>query len=140
MTAGELRGRARLAFRTFPIRGHEGSTEAGLAFAAAARLGRFWEFALLAYARFDGFSAASQPEWAAEAGLDREAFTALLANAEVREALVASKKEGLANGVEETPTVFVNGRRWVGELDAAELASAIEEEAERAGGVLCAGR
>ena len=47
--AGRLEGRVRLVFRTFPIRGHEGSTEGGLAFAAAAEWGRFWEFVLLAY-------------------------------------------------------------------------------------------
>jgi protein-disulfide isomerase len=140
VTGGALRGSARLAFRTFPIRGHEGSTDAGLAFVAAAAMGHFWEFALHAYSRFDEFAPAAQPQWAAAIGLDPGAFAARQADPTTREALVESKKEGLANGVEETPTVFINGRRWVGDLDAAELVDAIEEEAARVRGELCTAR
>jgi protein-disulfide isomerase len=137
---GELRGEARLIFRTFPIRGHEHSTEAGLAFVSAAALGRFWQFALLAYSRFDSFSVDAQRQWAVEAGLDPEEFAARVADPATREALVASKKEGLVNGVEETPTIFINGRRWVGDLEEAELVDAIHEESARVRGTLCATR
>jgi protein-disulfide isomerase len=131
---GRLKGLARLGFRTFPIRGHEGSTEAGLAFVAAARMGRFWDFALLAYRRFDDFSPGKEREWATEAGLDPAAFVELLGQPATREELVASKKEGIVNGVEETPTLFLNGRRWAGDLSLPEVVDAIEEEAERVRG------
>jgi protein-disulfide isomerase len=131
VTGGPLAGEVRLAFRIFPIRGHEGSTEAGLAFAAAAELDAFWPFLLHAYRHFDDFAPGLQPAWAEAVGLDRAAFEALTADPATREALVASKKEGLVNGVEETPTFFVNGRRWVGDLTADELLDAFEEEAER---------
>jgi len=135
ITAGALRGKVRLAFRPFPIRGHEGSTEAGLGFVAAHRLGRFWPFALHAYRHFDKFSPEVQAAWAEEVGMDREAFAVLLADPATREALVASKREGIANGVEETPTFFIDGRRWVGDLDLAELVDALEEEEERMRGM-----
>lgn len=131
---GGLRGKVRLVFRTFPIRGHEGSTEGGLAFVAAAEMGRFWELLLLAYGRFDEFSPDRLLEWAAEAGLDREAFAARLGDPATREKLVASKKEGVVNRVEETPTVFINGRRWVGDLSIGEILDAVEEELDRVGG------
>jgi protein-disulfide isomerase len=130
---GRLKGIARLGFRTFPIRGHEGSTEAGLAFAAAARMGRLWDYALAAYARFDE-TPAGRSGWAREAGLDPAAFTALLEEPATREALVASKKEGIVNGVEETPTLFLNGRRWASDLTLPEVVDAVEEEAERVRG------
>lgn len=131
---GRLKGVARLAFRTFPIKGHEGSTEGGLAFTAATRMGRFWEFALLAYGRFEQFSPQAQTGWAREAGLDPEAFARTMADPATRDMLVAIKKEGLVNGVEETPTLFINGRRWSGDLSLAEVVDAIEEEAERVRG------
>jgi protein-disulfide isomerase len=131
---GVLKDHARLAFRIFPIRGHEGSTEAGLGFAAAAAMGRFWPFMLYAFAHFDEWSAERQLEWAAAVGLDRDDFSEHLRDPTTRETLVTSKKEGLVNGVEETPTVFLNGRRWVGDLTIEELVSAIEEEAERVRG------
>jgi protein-disulfide isomerase len=138
VAGGSLQGLAKLVFRTFPIRGHEGSTEAGLALVAAHSGGRFWEYLLHAYSRFDAFSPAEQRQWAAAVGLDPATFAAGIDDPATREALVAIKKEGLANGVAETPTVFLNGRRWVGDLELAELMDAVEEEAARVRGTLCA--
>jgi protein-disulfide isomerase len=134
VTAGSLQADARLVFRTFPIRGHEHSTEAGLAFAAAETMGKFWEFLLYAYGHFQTFSVEAQPDWAAAVGLDPAMFSARMAEPATREALVASKKEGLINGVEETPTLFINGRRWVGDLEIEEVIDAVEEEAARVRG------
>jgi uncharacterized membrane protein YphA (DoxX/SURF4 family) len=139
ITAGSLHGEIRLAFRVFPIRGHEGSTAAGLGFAAAADMGAFWPFMLHAYQHFDDFTPDRQVEWAAEVGLDRDEFEKRMADPATREALVASKKEGLANGVEETPTLFINGRRWVGDLDIAEVLDALEEEVARVKGKIWLG-
>lgn len=129
-----LAGDVRLAFRIFPIRGHEGSTPAGLGFAAASEMGALWPFMLEAYDNFDEFSPQIQLEWAEAVGLDRGDFEVRVADSATRELLVESKKEGLVNGVEETPTLFINGRRWVGDLDAAELVDALAEEAERVKG------
>lgn len=133
---GVLKGEARLAFRVFPIRGHEGSTNAGLGFTAAAAMGAFWPFMLEAYRSFDQYSEEQQMEWAAKVGLDGNDFEARLRDPATRELLVESKKEGLANGVEETPTLFLNGRLWVGDLEVDQLVDAIQEEAERVRGDL----
>ncbi len=134
ITIGALHDEVRLVFRTFPIRGHEGSTTAGLGFVAAADMNTFWPFMLHAYDHFDAYSAEQQIEWSVAVGLDREAFETRVADSVTRDALVVCKKEGLVNGVEETPTIFVNGRRWVGDLDTTEVVDAIEEEAARARG------
>ncbi len=134
---GKLKEDVRLVFRVFPIRGHEGSTEAGLGFAAAAEMDGFWPFMLQAYRHFDDYSAENQVEWAAAAGLDQRDFITRLQDPATREYLVASKKEGLVNGVEETPTLFLNGRRWVGDLAIEPLVDAIEEETARVRGNLC---
>jgi protein-disulfide isomerase len=131
---GALNGDVRLAFRVFPIRGHEGSTDAGLGFAAAAETDGFWLYMLHAYRHFDDYSAERQVEWAGEVGLDHDDFSSRLRDPATREALVESKKEGLANGVEETPTLFLNGRQWVGDLAIEPLVDAIQEEAERVRG------
>jgi protein-disulfide isomerase len=95
-------------------------------------MGRFWDFALLSY-RFAEFSQ-KQREWAREAGLDPGLFVIRMDEPATRDELVASKKEGIVNGVEETPTLFINGRRWVGDLTLPEVVDAIEEEAERVRG------
>jgi protein-disulfide isomerase len=134
---GELKDDVRLVFRVFPIRGHDNSTEAGLGFAAAAEMGKFWPFMLQAYSHFDDYSEENQMDWAAEVDLDRGAFATRLQDPGTREYLVASKKEGLVNGVEETPTLFLNGRQWVGDLAIEPLVDAIEEETARVRGTLC---
>ncbi len=63
-------------------------------------------------------------------GLKREAFKTLV-DSLISEALVANKKEDLVNGAEETPTIFFNGRRWVGDFESAEIVDALEEEVSR---------
>ncbi|MCD4748629.1 MAG: DsbA family protein [Thermoanaerobaculales bacterium] len=131
---GQLNDEVRLAFRTFPIRGHKGSTTAGLGFVAAAEMNTFWPFMLHAYDHFDEYSPERQVEWAEEIGFERDAFETRVSDPATRDALVVRKKEGLVNGVKETPTVFINGRRWVGDLETAELLDAIEEEAARVKG------
>lgn len=44
-----------------------------------------------------------------------------------------SKKEGLRNEVNETPTFFINDRKYVGDLELEELVDVLEEEYERVG-------
>ncbi len=128
---GPLKGKVRLHYKLFPIKGHEGSTEAGLAALAAHGQGGFWGFVDLAYGRFDDFSIDGLSAWATEAGLDGSAWEAARSDAATREALVASKREGMANGVDATPTFFISGRRYHGELELEQLVDVLLEEHER---------
>lgn len=113
VTEGELRDKARLAFRPFPIRDHPGSSEGGLALIAAARAGAFWPLVLRLYERYDSFCPQRLPEWAAELGLDALAFEREMASPSAGEELVAAKQEGIRNKVEATPTIFIDGRKYV---------------------------
>lgn len=131
ITKGALRGKVKLVFKPFPIRNHAGSKEAGLAFVAAARLGKFWPFALHAYQNFSSFSVAGLGGWARAVGLDQARFAQLLAEGETRKRLIAAKKEGLRNKVKATPTFFIDGQRYEGELELAELLDVLGEAAER---------
>jgi len=125
---GRLSGKARLLVKPFTVKSHEHSAEANIALAAALRLGRGWEFLRVAFLHFDAFRVDALPLWAVEAGLDRERF--LSAQAEAREIVVNVKKEGLRIGVEATPTLFLNGRRYAGDLDVDAIVDCVEEEAE----------
>lgn len=127
VSEGPLHDRVRFVFRIFPIRGHEGSTPAGLAFQAAAEMDAFWPYMFESFRRFDDWSQEAQIQWAVAAGLELEVFEKRMADPATRAALVAGKKEGLVNGVEATPTIFINGRRWVGDLETAELLDVLEE-------------
>ncbi len=131
VTSGGLKGKVSLYFRSFPIRGHAGSKEGGLAFVAAKKLGKGWPFILKLYAEFKSFSADKLPGWAAAVGLDRAAFVKQMKNKANVKLLVAAKKEGLRNKVKATPTLFINGRKYHGDLDPETLLDVLDEEADR---------
>ena len=128
---GPLAGKALLYFKLFPIKGHEGSTESGLAAVAALQQGRFWEFMDVGYRRFDRFSVDALPSWAIDVGLDTSTYERSIADPESRDFLVQSKREGMANGVDATPTFFISGRRYHAELELNQLIDVLLEEHAR---------
>lgn len=65
--------------------------------------------------------------YAADAGLDADAFKACLASPDAQKAVAANRAEGVALGISSTPTVYVNGRPLVGG-DAATLEQYIDYE------------
>lgn len=131
VTTGALAGKARLYVRIFPIRGHPGATDAALLWQAAAAQGRLWPYLLAAYGDFPDDTAAAAERWARAAGLEAQRLAAEAAHEATREAVVAAKKEGIVNGVTETPTLFLNGVRYVGELDLEEVVDVLDELARR---------
>jgi len=133
---GRLKGKARLYFKVFPIRGHPYSKETGLGFVAAARMVGFWPFMIYSYENFDSFCVKKQLDWAAESGLEPQVFEQLANAPDTRAMLVESKKEGLRNKVDATPTFFINGRKYVGTLELEELIDVLEEEHERLEGLV----
>jgi protein-disulfide isomerase len=135
VVSGPLAGKAKLYLKPFPLRGNPHSKEAGVAFLAAQELGRLWEFALLSYERFGEFDVADQPAWAEAVGLDRQRFEQLIADPDLTQRLVESKMAGLELGVEATPTFFIDGRLYTGELEAGELVDTLEELYDRAQGL-----
>ncbi len=127
VTAGRLEGKVKLYFRPFPLRNHPGAKEGGMGMIAAAKLGRFWPFLLRLYEGFDSFAPERLPGWAAAVGIDEAAFKTQLKSPQTRTALVASYKEGRRNGVDATPTLFINGAKYDGRLDIDTLVEVLSE-------------
>jgi protein-disulfide isomerase len=134
VTAGGLKGKAKLFFRPFPIRNHKGSVEGGLAFVAAMRLGKHWPYLLKLYQEYDRFEVGKLDSWAARVGLEGGAFKREMRAKQTRAILTTSKKEGLRNRVKATPTLFINGRQYYGDMDHETLLDVLGEEADRRGG------
>ena len=128
VASGKLKDKVRLYVRPFPIRSHKYSTEGGMAMMAAQKLGKFWEMLLFMYSHFDQFDPAQLPDYAAAQGMDRERFRQLLSDKSLRQLLVESKKEGVRNKVDATPTLFINGRKYTGNLDIDTVVDVLEEE------------
>lgn len=128
---GPLKGKVRLYLVLFPLRSNPHAKEAGLAALAAHDLGGFWEYLLHAYAHFESFSVEDLPHWAEDIGLDRAHLEELYADPALTERLKAGKLAGLEHGVKGTPTFFIEGRRYEGELEVEELIDVLEEVHER---------
>ena len=131
VTSGKLAGKVKLYVRMFPVRNHAGSTDAGLGLIAAAKLGKFWEFLQHLYREFDHFNPARLDDVAAAEGMDRKKFSEAAQDPAARQQLVESKKEGVKNGVEVTPTLFINGRKYTGDMKLNALEDVLEEEHDR---------
>lgn len=113
----EYAGRVTFVVRYFPIPSHNNAENAALAAEAAARQGNFEGM----YSKL--FE--SQSEWgeqpdsraedfrliAQELGLDMQQYDADIANPAVLERVMADQDEGVALGVQGTPTFFLNGEK-----------------------------
>lgn len=132
ITRGKLQHKVLLYIHIFPIRGHEGSVQAGLALEAAGSYRKFWEYLLLAYRNYSKFSERKLIEWAEEVGISENDFRNSMNDSSVKDKLTASKKEGLANGVRATPAFFINGRFYNGDMDIETLLDVFDEEFEAA--------
>ena len=87
-------------------------------------------YSLLGYLRIPD----EQGQWAAQVGLDRNHFEGLLKDPSLEQLLVQSKKEGIVNKVDATPTFFINGRKYFGSMDIDEMIDVVIEEYDRISG------
>ena len=102
----------RLAFKHYPLSMHRFALDAARAAAAAARQGKFWEMHDVLFANQTDLERASLTRYAAEIGLEAERFADDMESAEVNAAVEADLEAGRRLGVDATPTLFVNGRRY----------------------------
>lgn len=125
-----LKQQVAVNMRLFPIKTHDHSAEVAYMIETLALMGKGWDFLLLNYDHFDKFSLSFLTDKVVEMGVDKETFEANMKKKEVRDTVVASKKEGLKNGVESTPTFFLNGRKIHGQFDVETVLSMLEEAVE----------
>jgi protein-disulfide isomerase len=102
----------RLVFKHYPLSMHAHALDAARAAAAAAKQGKFWEMHDVLFSRQGDLERASLTRYAEEIGLDAERFATDFESAEVNAAVEADLELGRRLGVDATPTIFVNGRRF----------------------------
>jgi protein-disulfide isomerase len=123
--------------RYFPIASHPNAFTAAHAAEAAARQGKFEQM----YAKlFDNQSvwghgqesrASTFAGYAGDLGLDMAKYTADVTSAEVAARVKSDAADGVALGVQGTPTFFVNGERFTGQPSYEALKAAIDTELSR---------
>lgn len=127
-------GQVKIVYRHYAFLGRE-SVRAAEASECAAEQGQFWAYHDVLFANQSSqgsgvFSDARLKRYAAEIGLDEEAFNACFDSGRNASAIEFERREGESLGVDSTPTFFINGRRITGAQPYALFESAIQAALE----------
>jgi protein-disulfide isomerase len=125
-------GKIKLIFKQFPLDTHSQAALAAAAAIAAHRQGKFWPMHDALFAHRRDLSPTSIVALARTTGLDMKRFEADLNSPETKKIVASDTDDGDRAGVEGTPTVFINGRKYNGSLDLADIRKVIDEELKKA--------
>ncbi len=118
----------RLVFKQFPLEIHSKAALAAAAALSAQMQGMFWPMHDKLYAGFRSLSRDNILGWANELGLDPVKFQAGMDSPKTQAAVQREMEEGIRAGVQGTPTVFLNGKKYQGSLDLEPFKTVIEAE------------
>ena len=124
----------RLVVRHFPITSsHPHAQATAEAAEAAGAQGKFWEMHDLLFDHQDRLSPDDLHSYAQQLGLDVERFDRDLAAHTYASRVKQSFRNGIGDGVNGTPTIFINGVRYDGPRDHETLLSVFKQVAAQAG-------
>jgi protein-disulfide isomerase len=120
-----------IQFKHFPLSTHRNAEEAAIATVAAGNQGEFWAFHDKLFEKQSELQSAIDPlrifrEIAEEIGLDIEQFNEDFRAPETYRAVSQQKAEGTEAGLSGTPTLFINGRIYLGEFNLSSIRQAVE--------------
>lgn len=117
-----LGDRVRFVFRHFPLASlHPRAQAAAQAAEAAGAQGRFWEMADLLLTHQSQLDDEDLRRYAEQLGLDLDRFDHELRTEAYRDQVRQHRRAGIGDGVNGTPTFYVNGLRYDGPYDRADL-------------------
>jgi protein-disulfide isomerase len=118
----------RLCFKHFPLSGHTNSRLAAEAAMAAHKQGKFWPYNDKVWANADTLTPAVLEKIAKEVGLDVARWRDDMNSDEIKAAVAQDKSDGTALGINSTPTIYINGRKYGGRHDIESICDWIDEE------------
>jgi protein-disulfide isomerase len=124
----EYRGKIRLVVKHFPYRYRDFSQMASEAALSAGDQGKFWEMHHLLLRNSPRLDRGSLLQYAGEIGLNVKKFTGSLDGRAHSGNIERDRQLALSLGIYSTPTVFINGRRVIGERPYEYFRRIVEEE------------
>jgi len=116
-------------FRNFPLREiHPHAENAAEAAEAAAAQGKFWDMHDYLFEHQQALDHKHLLKYAATLGIDTDKFRKEMSGHIYKSMIDKSLGEGIASGVEGTPTFFINGVRHNGSWDLETLLAAIKKK------------
>ena len=129
----------RFVFRHYPLPMHPDAPTAARAAVAAQAQGKFWEMHDWMFDHQRDLNQAALEQAAGSLGMNVEKFKAAMASKETQAKIDADVAAAGSNGVNATPTFFVNGRQHVGGLPFDQFKAEIDREIARADKLLSSG-
>jgi len=107
----EFQDKIKFEYKHFPLSYHVFAYKAAVAAEAAGDQGKFWEYHDLLYENREHLLKEDLIKYAEELNLDTEKFTATLESDEKNSLIDADYQQGVKDGVQGTPSFFVNGKK-----------------------------
>ena len=121
-------GQIRFVYRDLPLSMHPEALPAAEAADCAGEQGDYWKYHDALFGGQYGLNRAAYEQYAADLGLDTQAFTACLDSHRYQDEIQADASDAAHVGINSTPTFVVNGRVLVGALPFANFQAVIDEE------------
>jgi protein-disulfide isomerase len=118
----------RLCFKHFPLSGHTNSRLAAEAATSAQKQGKFWPYSDKVWENSDNLTPAVLEKIAKEVGLDVTRWRGEMNSDEIKAAVAKDKSDGGALGINSTPTIYINGRKYAGRHDIESISDWVDEE------------
>jgi len=125
--------KVRLVFADFPLPMHNNAQGAAEAAQCAAAQGKFWEYHDVLFANQRALEVDKLKSYAADLGLDTDAFNTCVDQATYRSQVQSHQAIGRELGVTGTPAFFINGRFLNGAQPLDAFSSIIDDELAMAG-------
>jgi protein-disulfide isomerase len=118
-----------IVFRHFPLTNqHPHAEHAAEAAEAAGEQRRFWEMHDIMFENQDALDDDDLIAYAGELGVDTDRFADEIVAGAHAERIRHHRATGIKSGVDGTPTIFINGVRYTGELNFDSLIAALQSQ------------
>ena len=121
----------KLVFKQFPLDNHPQAMISAQASLAAWNQGKFWQLHDLMFANRTKLSPQAIHYWADSLKLDMKKFDADLNSPTVKKQVLKDLEDGEKAGVEGTPTLYIDGQRYNGDLDLAKIKPVLDEQLKK---------
>ncbi|HLC56214.1 MAG TPA: thioredoxin domain-containing protein [Candidatus Nanoarchaeia archaeon] len=103
-------GKIKYIFKDYPLPGHPDALPASMAAQCAHEQGKFWEYHDLLFENQEKLSIKDLKKYAEDLKLDTTKFNSCLDNKKYNLDIKKDQSAGAAQGVDGTPTFFINGK------------------------------
>jgi len=118
----------KLIYKQFPLSMHPHAQMAAIASLAAKDQGKFWEMYEVLFKNSRRLTPDNILMWGKEIGLDMDKFKAAIASSKYQAVIAKDLKDGEAAGVYGTPSFYINGKQYNGEVTLASLKPILDAE------------